>query len=155
MMKQYASSPIYVIYASTSGNVEIVCERIADLFNKEGFNAILLRSEKTSIEIIADNERFVFGTSTWEHGVLNPFFDKLYEEMKTRKFTNKQAAFVGLGDKRYEPVMFCAGIEQLGRLWVLNGGKKVGKTLLIAGEPYAQLDTTVESWAESIAGSWI
>ncbi len=82
---------------------------------------------------------------------MNPFFIDLFSEMKKIDFKNKQAAFVGLGDKRYEPVLFCEGIEDVNRLWVKNGGEKIGKTLLIQGEPYEQLDSIVDSWSNQIA----
>ncbi len=146
--------PIVIIYASTSGNVEIVCQTIAKILKKKGFDSVLSRAEATDIELIRTNKHFIFGTSTWEHGRINPFFDKLVLQMKNENFREKKAAFVGLGDKRYEPVLFCHGIEELYRLWLINGGDRIGKTLLIAGEPYGQLDTTVVSWAESILDTW-
>ena len=145
---------IDLVYASTSGNVEIVCETIARILGQNGFEIVLSRAEKTPIETIKKNKYFVFGTSTWEHGRLNPFFEKLFEEMKTLNFNSKQAAFVGLGDRRYESVKFCEGIKQVLRLWLINGGEKVGSPLLIQGEPYEQLDAVVKPWANSVASNW-
>lgn len=147
--------PINIIYASTSGNVEIVCETIAKLFNKRGIETVLSRVEQTPIEVISKNSHFLFATSTWEHGKLNPFFDKLYGQMEKLNFQNKKASFVGLGDKRYEPVLFCEGIEIIKRLWSKNGGGEVGPTLLVAGEPYEKLNTNVESWADKVIEMWV
>lgn len=143
-----------LIYASASGNVEIVAETIADIFERKHFKILLNRAEKTSIKTIEDNNHFVFATSTWDHGMLNPFFQNLYEKMKDRNFKNKQAAFVGLGDRRYEPVLFCGGQEKIRQLWLKNGGTEIGTNLKIQGEPYNQLESKVIPWASQLAEKW-
>lgn len=145
---------IYLIYASTSGNVEIVMESIGNVLLSEGFKTTLCRAEKTSIEMVGKHNKFVFGTSTWEHGRLNPFFAHLHEQLKTLDCHGKRAAFVGLGDRRYEPVLFCEGIEQVRRLWLQEGGYEIGTVLKIQGEPYAQIDSVVKPWADGVAESF-
>lgn len=145
---------ICLIYASTSGNVEVTMEFVAKTLNYMGFESILNRAEKTSIETIKKHQKLVFGTSTWEHGVLNPFFNKLFEAMHNQDLSTKQAAFVGLGDRRYEPVFFCQGVEQLREVWLKNGGLQVNTTLKIQGEPYGQLNSIVAPWANTLAKIW-
>ena len=145
---------IDLVYASTSGNVEIVMETIAKVLRQNDFKIALNRAEKTPIGAIKKNKYFVFGTSTWDHGHLNPFFQKLYEAMQTVNFQNKEAAFVGLGDRRYEPVMFCEGINKIHGLWSKKGGKEIGTVLKIQGEPYENLDSQVVPWASELAQFW-
>lgn len=145
---------IYLIYASTSGNVEVCMEFVAKMLKKSGKKVALLRSEITQIETIKRHQKFVFGTSTWEHGLLNPFFENLWQEMQKESFVEKQAAFIGLGDKRYEPVLFCEGIEKIKRLWLKKGGQEIGTTLKIQGEPYDQLNSKVAPWASFLAEAW-
>src|SRR3989344_3197415 len=116
---------IYLIYASTSGNVEITMEYIAKNLNYMGFSPKLIRSETASIENIIKNKKLIFGTSTWDHGKLNPFFENLAGHMQKHNLEDKQAAFVGLGDRRYEPVLFCKGIETVRDLWLEKGGEEV------------------------------
>lgn len=145
---------INLVYASTSGNVEIVVEAVAKILQQNGFKIVLSRSEKTPIQMIKNNKYFVFGTSTWNHGQLNPFFLKLYEAMQTMNFQNKEAAFVGCGDRRYEPILFCEGIEQVHELWLKKGGKNIGTMLKIQGEPYENLGSLVEPWASELAQLW-
>jgi len=145
---------IDIVYASTSGNVEIVIETIAKVLHQNGLDAKLNRAEKTPIETIKKNKHFVFGTSTWDHGQLNPFFQELYKAMQTENFQNKEAAFIGCGDRRYEPVLFCEGIERIHRLWIKKGGKVVGTILKIQGEPYAILDSLVVPWASKLVQIW-
>lgn len=145
---------IYMIYASTSGNVEITIETIGGVLREKGLETSLHRAEQTAPEIISQHDTFIFGTSTWEHGKLNYFFVPLYEAMKTIGCRGKRAAFVGLGDRRYEPVLFCEGMEQVRRLWLHQGGSEVGTPLKIQGEPYGQLEPFVKPWAEKIVESF-
>lgn len=138
---------IIFIYASTSGNVEAVVDRVAEVLTKEGWSVVKHRAEETAIEIITTNQVFVLATSTWEHGVLNPFFAKLYKEMQKTQFEGKTAAFIGLGDRRYEPVLFCEGMETVRRTWLANKGTELQEPLKINGEPYGLLDSVVTPWA--------
>ncbi|OGD95864.1 hypothetical protein A3F02_01880 [Candidatus Curtissbacteria bacterium RIFCSPHIGHO2_12_FULL_38_9b] len=142
---------INLIYASTSGNVEIVMESIAKVLSTKGFRTFLFRAERTPIEAVKNNDNFIFGTSTWQHGQLNPFFLKLYEQLNLLDCHHKKAAFAGLGDRRYEPVLFCEGIEKIRKLWLKKGGKEIGSVLRIEGEPYNQLDSIVLDWVNKIA----
>lgn len=146
----YMSRSIHLIYASTGGNTEIVMETIAKLLEKRGFVPHLHRSEQASISVIKDNDLFILGTSTWEHGALNPFYRRLIKEIKEVSLQGKKAAFVGLGDTRYEPVLFCEGIEKVKRAWESRDGKSIGEILKINGEPYGLLDTDVVVWTEAI-----
>src|SRR5690606_34796197 len=90
---------------------------------------------------------FIFATSTWEHGEINPFFNKLLAEMQNTNFSGKKAGFIGLGDTRYEPVYFCQGIKIIHKLVTDKGGEEIGDTMFINGEPYQLLETHVNDWA--------
>lgn len=139
---------VHAIYASTSGNVEVVVEKIAELVSAAGIQIELHRAEQTPIEIFDHNDTFILATSTWDHGHINPFFQRLYNAMKEHDFTGKKATFVGLGDIRYEHVMFNGGIKKLHKVWLSRGGTEVHRQLLINGEPYHILDTTVTTWTK-------
>lgn len=145
---------IHLIYASTGGNVEATIEFTANILHYMGFEIFLNRSEQTHIDTILKHQRFVFGASTWEHGRQNPFFEELFASMQKHNFENKQAAFVGLGDRRYEPVYFCRAIDDIRDLWLEKGGGQIGTTLKIQGEPYGQLGSTVAPWANLLAKTW-
>ena len=139
-----------IVYASTSGNVEFVVETVADLLVEAGISCTLHRAEQTSIDVIKNNGTFILATSTWEHGEINPFFDKLLAEMKTTDMTGKRAAFIGLGDMRYEPVLFNQGIKLLKSLYLEKGGKDISDLLLIDGEPYNQIDDRIRPWTAKL-----
>jgi len=143
------SAPIHIIYASTGGNTEHVMEQIAKRWTEQGVKVELHRSEQTPISVIADNQYFLLSTSTWDHGTINPFFDKLLAEMQKSDFTDKTAAFIGLGDRRYEKHYFCAGMIILKEVWEKNHGKSVGVALTIGREPFEDvIEEMVVKWAD-------
>lgn len=137
---------VTIIYASTSGNVEVVCEKVAQVLTENGYAAELHRAEVTEIDIVKDNQLFIFATSTWEHGEINPFFDKLLAAMAETDCAGKRAGYIGLGDFRYEPVLFNVAIDIVKETFEKQGGSQVSKILKINGEPYNLLDTTVKKW---------
>ncbi len=145
---------VHIIYASTSGNVEATVEFIAKLLAYMGMMPTLKRSEQAQIGDILNNHKFIFATSTWDHGKINPFFAGLFESMQKHSFQDKQAAFVGLGDRRYEPVLFCRGMELVRDLWIEKGGEEIIPALKINGEPYNQLSATVSPWTNLLAKIW-
>ena len=149
-----SSFSVACVYASTSGNVETVVEAAAQVWRELGWDVSLHRAEQTSIDLINQHTHFLFATSTWEHGALNPFFVPLFKAMSQTQFVGKQAAFIGLGDQRYEPVLFCKGMEIIRDMWQANQGEIIGFPIKINGEPYAQLERTVIPWSKQIAQRW-
>jgi flavodoxin len=141
---------IHCVYASTSGNVEIVAETVAKVLQGQELPVELHRAEQTAIDLIQNNQNFLFATSTWERGTLNPFFVPLLEEMKKIDFTGKKAGFIGLGDIRYENVFFNRGIDLIHDAWKANRGEVLFRLLKLNGDPYAQLDSVVTPWAQAI-----
>ncbi len=142
------SHKITAIYASTSGNTEVVVERVVEIWREQGCQLQLIRAEKASPTDLAQNSYFLLATSTWEHGELNPFFKAFVQELKKTECQDKYAAFIGLGDTRYEPVLFCGGMEKLNKTWLEQQGKEVGTALKINGDPFPLLDTDVVRWSD-------
>ncbi len=141
---------ITIIYASTSGNVETVCFKISEVLTQQGIMSELYRAESTPENVLVASQYFVFATSTWEHGEINPFFHRILTQLKTLDSTGKIAAFVGLGDTRYEQILFCRGADIIKEAFLKSGGKEVLTTLRINGEPFKYLGTTVKVWTERL-----
>lgn len=146
-----SSQPLPILYASTSGNTEWVVDQVSAIFAQQQLSSQLFRSEQTDAAVWTSSDIFVLATSTWEHGELNPFFKKLFDALEQIDCHGKQAAFIGLGDVRYEPVLFCGGMEQLQKRWLERGGKRIGRPLKINGEPFSLLESTVRPWAVATA----
>ena len=143
------SAPIHIIYASTGGNTEHVMEQVSKYWKDTGINVLLHRSEQTPISLIKENNFFLFATSTWDHGTINPFFKKLLDEMQTEDFSGKTASFIGLGDRRYEKHYFCTGMLSIKEVWEKQSGKVIGIPLMIGREPFEErIETMVRQWSE-------
>lgn len=141
--------PIHIIYASTSGNTEFVMDKVAEIWRGMGKEVFLHRSEMTDISVIKDNQHFLLATSTWDHGTINPFFDKLLAQMKETDLSGKKSAFIGLGDRRYEKHYFCTGMTLLKEVWEDKKGVAIGIGLTIGREPFDELiDKMVRNWAD-------
>lgn len=140
---------IHAIYASTSGNVEFVVDTIAAGWQQAGQEVILSRAEVTPAEVINHNSLFLFATSTWDHGIMNPFFNALYEHMGTLDCSHKAAFFVGCGDFRYEPVLFNTGIQSILERWKERGGEELYHPLKLNGDPSKSLDNLIKPWIQA------
>lgn len=132
---------IRIIYASTSGNVEFVCRNIAKRLTRANIKVSLHRAEMTPISLIMNNKSFIFAASTWDHGIINPFFDKLLSKMEKINLSGKAAGFIGLGDIRYTKSFFCKGVYILKEVFEEKGGKALWIPLKINGDPYDQIDS--------------
>lgn len=139
---------IQIIYASTSGNVEAVSFKVSDVLDKYRVNSKLHRADQTKLSTVTANSFFIFAASTWEHGIVNPYFDSLLTEMSESDLKGKYAGFIGLGDTRYEPINFCKGIEKLKDTFLASGGKQIGTVLKINGSPYKVLDSIIVDWTK-------
>lgn len=138
-----------IIYASTSGNVELVCEYVHGKLLEQGKNTSLHRAEATAADILNQHSHFILATSTWEHGEINPFFAKFLAEMSGMNLENKHAWGIGLGDTRYEPVLFCKGIEIVLDKFAAQGGSVAEDILKLNGEPHHQLESVVLPWIQT------
>lgn len=142
------SAPVHIIYASTGGNTEHVMEQVSKYWQAQGIQVVLHRAEQTPISVINDNKYFLLSTSTWDHGTINPFFNRLLAEMKKSDLTGKVASFIGLGDRRYEKHYFCTGMLELKEAWERNKGQSVGIALMIGREPFEErIEEMVNDWA--------
>ena len=141
---------IQIIYASASGNTEIVAETIRDVLRDNDIDYEIGRAEQTSEKTILESDLFLFATSTWEHGVINPHFNKVVDIIKHHQMIGKRAAFVGTGDTRYERVKFCGGMKMLRELFIEQNGRELINPLMIDGDVYGVLDTKVTEWAQEL-----
>lgn len=137
---------VQIIYASTSGNVETVCEYVGKVVEGHHYDVALHRAEITDADVLIKNHLFILATSTWEHGEINPFFNKLLDAIAHLDLKDKYFGFIGLGDRRYEPVLFCGGMETLRDAVIKSGGIEIGEPLRIEGEPHQKLETEAQPW---------
>lgn len=137
---------IKIIYASTSGNVEAVCEYVGQILEGHHFDVELIRAETCDASDIIKSQLFVFATSTWEHGEINPYFKPVLFDFAHLDLKHKFAGFIGLGDTRYEPVLFCKGAETARDTFAVAGGQEILEMLKINHSPFPKLESVVKPW---------
>lgn len=140
---------IHVIYASTSGHTEFVCETLKTFLETKGKMTVTLqRAEKATVEDLMKGDVLVLASSTWNtggpEGQLNPHMQKfLWDRAKTAELRGRPVAVIGLGDERYR---YTARAGDYLRDFVnTHGGKEFG-ALKIVNEPYHQTDV-IEQFA--------
>ncbi len=130
------------------GHTELVVEKISKLLKDANIENELHKAEQADVELIIENDKFLLATSTWEHGRLNPYFDKLLKGIEENSMKGKSAAFVGCGSTQYEHHFFCEGAKILRNAWITSNGKEIVGPFFLDGLPYDKLDTNVTVWAK-------
>ena len=133
------------------GHTELVVDKVSELLMRAGIENKLTKAEVTDYSIIENNSQFVFATSTWEHGVINPYFNSILEQLSLEKdLSGKIAAFIGTGSVKYEVFYFCEGAKILRKTWLEANGREYLPPIYVEGLPYDKLDTLVANWTNKL-----
>jgi len=140
---------ILIIYASTSGNAQLVAEAISDgiLENSDTFS--LQKAELSSPIEINNYDATILVSSTWNVGLLNDNIVKFYKEMIKMKFTNKIIEIVGLGDSKHYDI-FCGAADILQEALFQIEGRQIMPTLKIDGQVAGRL-LEFKDWGNKFA----
>lgn len=143
---------ILIVYGSTSGNTELVCETIAKVLDELGHNVLLQRVEQTQVEELRQHDLVILGASTYGHGILQDQFIPFAEKMKSLDLSGKDFAVVGLGDSKYDAEYNIESAVILENIVLQQGGKLIAPALMINKSPIPKLSKIVPSWAEGVHG---
>jgi len=130
---------ILIVFATTSGNSELVAEAIADGIDQSGDSAECVRAEVTSPEKLNDYDASILISSTWNVGLLNDNMIKFHNQLCKMDLPKNLIDVVGLGDsKSYD--IYNGAAEILEGTVKKIGAKQVMPTLKIDGEIYSKLE---------------
>ncbi len=144
-------SKVLIVYATTSGNSEMVAEAIADGINQSdhAIEAECVRAEVTKPSELNKFSASILIASTWNVGLLNDNMVPFNKDLLSMKMDGKLIDVVGLGDsKNYDIYNGAADILE-------NTVKKVGAsqvmpTLKIDGEVFSRLEE-YKAWGKIYA----
>lgn len=109
-----------VVYGSSTGTCQSIAETIA---SKLGVEAIDVT--KFDADVIAANDNFLLGTSTWGAGELqDDWYDGL-NVLKAADLAGKTVAVFGCGDSESYSDTFCGAMAE-----IYNAAKDAGATLV-------------------------
>lgn len=98
---------IGIFYGSSTGNTELIAEKIKALF---GNDADTCNIDAASIEDIEKYEFLIFGTSSWGIGDAQDDWDDFMDILSGMTFNKKKLALFGLGDQINYPDSFVDGM---------------------------------------------
>jgi flavodoxin I len=160
-------SKIGIFYGSSTGNTEVVAEKIKALFDDE---ADLYNIDSVSKEEIEGYDYLIFGTSTWGIGDMQDDWEDIIEILDEVDFNKKKVALFGLGDQVNYADSFVDGmgaiydaiydrVDIVGS-WPLDGyvfresaAQKNGKFIGLAIDKENQsglTDERLEAWVEQL-----
>ncbi|MEB6551425.1 flavodoxin [Heyndrickxia sporothermodurans] len=101
---------ILLVYASMTGNTEVIAEIIEEAIKEEGIEITVRESLRANPKEMLKYDGIILGSYTYEGGVIADEFMIFYEEMDAYDLTGKTAAVFGSGDSFYEKT-FCAAVD--------------------------------------------
>jgi len=137
-----------IVYGSTTGNTEMVAERVEATLKKSGWNTVLSNAADVSAQGLADGfDLVLLGCSTWgdDDIELQDDFVPLFEELDQAGLSGKKVAVFGCGDSGY--THFCGAVDAIEEKAGNLGANLVTGSLKIDGDPDMK---DVLAWAESV-----
>ncbi|WP_458415266.1 flavodoxin [Schinkia sp. CFF1] len=144
-------SKILIVYASMTGNTEMIANLVEASIKECGFPVV----RKEAIEVEA-NEIFTFdeiilGTYTWGEGDIPDEFFDFFEDMDGIDLTGKRFAIFGSGDPSYEH--FCGAVDKLGNMILEKGGQLMLEGLKIELYPEGAEENRCKEFGTAFAES--
>jgi len=139
-----------VVYATHSGNAELVAEAISDGLNVSEIDVNCLRAELTKAEDLIIYDCIVLVCSTYDVGHLNDKMIRLNLELSlSEAFKGKEIEVVGLGDSEHYDIFNGAADILEGTVKGIEAVQKM-ETVRIDGYPHARL-VEFKKWGEDLA----
>jgi flavodoxin len=150
--KNSSNKSITVIYATGSGNAELIAQSVVQGIIDAGIESTLHRAEQFPLDKITERRKLVLICSTWNVGQLQDYMIPLYNHMSKLKLPQHQIAVIGLGDSANYDI-FCGAAGLLEALVEKTGARQVGETVRVDGPPHAKLDE-FRLWGKNIAAEF-
>jgi flavodoxin I len=99
---------IGIFYGSSTGQTELVAEKLQQLLGEE--NADLINVDSASISDLEKYPYLIFGTPTWGVGEMQDDWEDFSELVEKTDFKGKKVALFGLGDQDTYPDSFADGV---------------------------------------------
>lgn len=144
-------SSILIIYGSTSGNTEMVCEKVLDILKQKGHTLKIQRVEKSRPEDITKMDVTILASPTYGHGVLQEDFVPFWKAMKKIDLKGHPCAVIGLGDAKYDAQYHIESAHILEEVIKKAGGSLICPALRISRSPVPFLESRVAKWAEELS----
>lgn len=138
-----------IIFGSTTGNTEIVADKIAE--NLAGYETqVVYVTDAKDDALVQGADLVIYGCSTMGLGELQEDFLPYYENRMTAALLKgKDVAVFGLGDKENYEDYFCWSADILSKKVKECGANLVCQPLKVDGEPDDN-EAAVVAWAKNL-----
>lgn len=138
-----------IIFGSTTGNTEIVADKIAE--NLAGYETqVVYVTDAKDDALVQGADLVIYGCSTMGLGELQEDFLPYYENRMTAALLKgKDVAVFGLGDKENYEDYFCWSADILSKKVKECGANLVCQPLKVDGEPDDNEEAVV-AWAKNL-----
>jgi flavodoxin I/flavodoxin II len=148
-MKSMAT--IQIVYGSNGGNTQLVCEYIADKMKTLGHQVYNARCEHFPTNKLTQCDVLVLACPTYEHGSLEPSFEKnFWPRIQDLDLKQQACAVVGLGDIKYDIDYHIESARILQKYIETHNGRLIHPSLMISGKVLPLLDKLVNGWCDRL-----
>ncbi len=146
-------SSALVIYGSTTGNTEMVANKIGEILSGKGISVEVKEVTEAKVAELGNGyDVTLLGASTWGEDEIEfqEDFEPFFEELDSANLKEKKVALFGCGDSSYE--YFCGAVDELEEKMEKLQANVVTMSLRIDGDP-DDVESEIVEWAEDVASN--
>lgn len=140
---------VVIIYGSSGGNTELVCQKVAETLEAAGIAVTLKRVEKSTVNDIGSGLT-ILAAPTYEHGVILHHWQPFLKSMKNVDLSRQKITVIGLGEPQYDDHYHIESANTLTNAIKASKGTLFCHPLRVSGGVLGQLEGRVKKWGEEI-----
>ena len=146
---------IKLVYASLTGNTEMLSDLIIEKFEEEKGLEIekLFIEDMIDFDFLDDADAFIIATYTYGEGDLPEEMEEFFEALGEKNFSGKTYGVIGTGDTVYE--QFCVCVDQFDDQIAKTGATNPTQNLKIeieadSDEDFENIDKFIEDFSSAL-----
>ena len=146
---------IKLVYASLTGNTEMLSDLIIEKFEEEKGIEIekLFIEDMVDFDFLDDADAFIVATYTYGEGDLPEEMEEFFEALGEKNFSGKTYGVIGTGDTVYE--QFCVCVDQFNDQIAKTGATNPTQNLKIeieadTDEDFENIDKFIEDFSSAL-----
>jgi len=143
-------SKVKIVYGTTGGNTELVCEKVAMELEKKKHKVSLERIERCDFTKITNCDFLILASPTYGHGQLEKNFTRFWDELDKVKLNKLPCSVIALGDPTYEMDYLLESANILTNFIETHGGVLALEPLRIAKNPLPYFDKSLLLWTNKL-----
>ncbi len=141
---------VKIVYGTTGGNTELVCEKIAMELEKKKHKVSLERIELCDFTKITDCDFLILASPTYGHGQLEKNFTRFWVRLDKVKLNKLPCSVIALGDPTYELDYLLESANILTEFVKTHGGVMALEPLRIVKNPLLYFGKFVSLWTDKL-----